>query len=378
MSEQAIEVVAVESSAQLRQFVELPYRIYSDDPNWVAPLKLLEKHRFDEKRPYFQHARAQAFLALKDGVPVGRISAQVDDLHQQRYQDKTGYFGLPEAIDDDQVFAALFDAAERWLKEQGMSRVRGPYNLSINEEVGVLVEGFETPQYIMMGHGRPYYDAGIKAQGYRGAKDLLAYLIDTDFVAPPVMEKLVRRAQRKVTVRTIRMDSLEEEAEIMRDIHNDAWQNNWGFVPFTQEEFLDTVKTLTMLLPPEQVQIAEHEGEPAAFIVMLPNINEAIADLKGSLFPFGWLKAIWRLKVKGLKTGRVPLMGVRTGFQNGPLGPVMAFMVIDAVRSASVAGGMQKTEMGWILEDNQAMNNIILQLGGDPYKRYRMYEKDLT
>ncbi len=163
----------------------------------------------------------------------------------------------------------------------------------------------------------------------------------------------------------------------MRDIFNDAWQDNWGFVPFTKAEFLDSVKSLAALLPDDYIQIAEYEGEPAAFIVLLPNINEAISDLNGSLFPFGWLKALWRLKVKAPNTGRVPLMGVRKQFQGTPSGPVMVFMIIDAVRAAAVAAGMQKTEMGWILEDNQGMNNIIETIGGEAYKRYRMYEKEL-
>ncbi len=370
-------IKAVDDAATLKQFVAVPHNVYADDANWIAPLNLLEKHRFDPKRPYFEHARAQAWVAFRDGELVGRISAQVDELHLQRYSDATGYFGLPEAIDDADVFAALFAAAESWLRGQGMTVVRGPYNLSVNEEVGVLVDGFDTPAYVMMGHGRVFYDQHIKAQGYTGAKDLLAYIVDSDFAIPPVMAKLVKRAQRKVTVRTLRRKELEQEAEVMRDIFNDAWQDNWGFVPFSEAEFLDTVKTLTMLLPDDYVQIAECEGRPTAFIVLLPNINEAIADLKGSLFPLGWLKALWRLKVTGVTTSRVPLMGVRTEFQSTPLGPAMAFMVIDAARRAAVENGMQQTELGWILEDNQGMRSIIESFGGDAYKRYRMYEKVL-
>ncbi len=376
-SNDSLAILPASYRSGLKLFLQVPHHLYADDPKWIAPLNFEEKQRFKPTRPFFEHARWQGWVALIDGRPVGRISAQIDDLHLQRYEDATGYFGMIEAIDDERVFAALFNAAETWLKDQGMRRIRGPYNLSVNEEVGLLVEGFETSPYILMGHAHRYYDDRVKAQGYSGAKDLLAYLVNPDFAAPPVMEKLVNRASRKVKVRSLRRDKLVEEAEIMRDIFNDAWQNNWGFVPFTKNEYTDLVKTLALLLSDDAVQIAECEGRPAAFIVMLPNVNEAIRDLKGKLFPFGWLKFLWRMKVRHQKSSRVPLMGVKQEFQNSPLGLVMAFMVIDAVRKGSIERGVIETEMGWILEDNKAMRNIIETIGGRAYKRYRVYEKDL-
>jgi hypothetical protein len=368
----------VSGSGQLRHFLEVPRRVYADDPNWIAPLNFEQKQRFAPKRPFFEHARWQAWVAWRDGEPVGRISAQIDDLHLQRYQDDTGYFGMIEAVDDGAVFAALFQAAEDWLKAQGMRRVRGPYNLSVNEEVGLLVEGFEYPPYIMMGHGCPYYDGQVSALGYRGAQDVLAYMVRPDFEAPAIMTRLAERASDKVRVRCLRRKHLAEEAEVMRDIFNDAWQHNWGFVPFTAAEYVDLVKTLTLLLPDEFVQIAEYEGEPAAFIVALPNINEAARDLNGKLLPFGWAKLLWRLKVGFPRSARVPLMGVRQQFQHSRLGPTMAFMVIDALRQHVSARGVEAVEMGWILEDNAGMRNIIETLGGKAYKRYRFYEKNLA
>jgi hypothetical protein len=362
----------------IRDFLDVPRWVYQDDPNWIAPLDFEQKQRFAPNNPFFLHARWQAWVAYRDDQPVGRISAQVDDLHQQRYQDDTGYFGLIEAGDDGDLFARLFATAEDWLRQQGMRRVRGPYNLGVNEEVGLLVEGFETPPYIMMGHGKPWYHRRVVEQAYAPVQDMFAYMVDTDFEAPDVMLRLAARVSDKVKIRPLRRKHLAEEAEIMRDIFNDAWQNNWGFVPFTAEEYGELVKTLTLLLPDEFVQIVEYEGEPAAFVVVLPNINEASRDLNGKLLPFGWVKLLWRLKVAGVKTARVPLMGVRQEFQKSRLGPTMAFMGIDAVRKAGLQLGVERAEMGWILESNAAMRNIIETIGGVAYKRYRMYEKTLS
>ncbi|MCX2982438.1 N-acetyltransferase [Halieaceae bacterium IMCC14734] len=362
----------------IRDFLNVPRLIYQDDPHWIAPLDFEQKQRFDPNNPFFLHARWQAWVAYRGDQPVGRISAQVDDLHQQRYQDDTGYFGLIEAGDDADLFARLFAAAEGWLREQGMRRVRGPYNLGVNEEVGLLVDGFDTPPFIMMGHGKPWYDTRVVEQAYVPAQDMLAYMLDTRFEPPEIMLRLAERVSDKVTIRPLRRKHLAEEAEIMRNIFNDAWQNNWGFVPFTAEEYGALVKTLTLLLPDEYVQIVEYEGEPAAFVVVLPNINEASRDLNGKLLPFGWVKLLWRLKVVGVKSARVPLMGVRQKFQNSRLGPTMAFMGVDAVRRAGLELGVERAEMGWILESNAGIRNIIETIGGVAYKRYRMYEKTLS
>jgi GNAT superfamily N-acetyltransferase len=370
-----IEVVA--GRRQLRRFLGVPHRVYASDPVWVAPLDFEQRQRFSPKNHFFKHARWCGWIACRDGEPVGRITAQVDELHQQQYGDGLGYFGMLDAVDDPEVFRALFSAAENWLREQGMRWVRGPYNLHVNEELGVLVEGFSTPPFVLMGHGCPWYGPGVEAQGYAPVKDLLAYHIRPDFDAPRVMLKLVERVSDRVVVRQLRRDKLLEDAELMREIFNDAWQHNWSFVPLDPESWLDTVKTLTALMPADYIQIAELDGEPVAFMVALPNINEAARDLGGKLLPFGWLKLLWRLKVKHPRTARVPLMGVRQEFQNSRLGSTLAFMVIDAVRKALHARGVEDVEMGWILEDNEGMRNIIETVGGKAYKRYRMYEKAL-
>lgn len=372
-----ITIESVGEARVFRDFIALPHLVYASDPHWVAPLEFLQRERFSPKNHFFEHARWQGWVAYRDGRPVGRITAQVDDMHLQLHQDKMGYFGMIEALDDPQVFQALLHNAECWLREQGMEQVRGPLNLHVNEEVGLLVEGFETPPYFMMGHGRPYYGPQLEQLSYAGAMDLLAYHVHPDFEAPRVMTRLAQRVSDKVRVRSLCRKELLRDTRIMLDIFNDAWANNWGFVPLAESDFLETVKTLTLLMPEDYIQIAEYEGQAVAFIVALPNLNEAARDLKGRLLPFGWARLLWRLKVRHPKTARIPLMGVRSEFQHSRLGPTLAFVVIDAVRRELHQRGVRQVEMGWILEDNDGMRNIIESIGGVAYKRYRVYEKAL-
>lgn len=372
-----VSVEVVTDKGHMRQFLALPHRIYASDPAWIAPLDFMKREQMSPKNHFFEHARLRAWVAYRNGQSVGRITAQIDTMHLQQHADNTGYFGMLEAIEDAAVFAALFGAAEDWLRSEGMTRVRGPFNLHVNEEVGLLVNGFSAPPYVLMGHARPWYGPAVEAQGYTGAKDLLAYQVRPDFDAPRVMERLAQRVSDRVTVRPVRRKHLKEDAGIMREIFNDAWQNNWGFVPLAEEDWAETVSTLTKLMPDDYIQIAEYDGEPVAFIVALPNLNEAARDLNGRLLPFGWAKLLWRLKVRHPKSARVPLMGVRQSFQHSRLGPTLAFMVIDAVRKALHARGVRDVEMGWILEDNDGMRNIIETIGGVAYKRYRVYQKEL-
>ena len=376
-SDQAVTLEVVTERSQLRHFLAVPHRIYATDPAWIAPLDVLERERFSPKNHFFQHARWRAWVAWRDGHAVGRITAQIDELQQQQDGERIGYFGMLEAEDDPALFDALFRAAEGWLLSEGMQRVRGPLNLHINEEVGLLVDGFASPPFVLMGHARPWYGPAVEAQGYAQVRDLLAYHVRPDFEAPRVMTKLAERVSGRVLVRPLRRKQLQEDAAFMRDIFNDAWQDNWGFVPLDEEDWLETVSTLTKLMPDDYIQIAEYDGVPVAFIVALPNLNEAARDLGGKLLPFGWLKLLWRLFVRHPKTARVPLMGVRREYQHSRLGPTLAFVVIDAVRKALHARGVRDVEMGWILEDNEGMRNIIETIGGVAYKRYRVYEKGL-
>lgn len=373
-----VSITEVSGKKDLATFIRIPWEIYKNDPNWVPPLLAERKEAFSPKHPYFQHAQWQAWIAWRDGKPVGRISAQIDDLHQQRYDSKTGFFGLLEAPDDPGVFKPLFDTAENWLRERGMREIVGPFNLGINQEVGVLIEGFDSPPYVMMPHSPPYYGKAIEQCGYQPAQDLLAYELDsTTLTIPRVMQALLKRSAERIRVRSLNRKQKVYELEVMRNIFNDAWENNWNFVPFTREEFAAAGKELLMLLPDEFIQIAELDGEAVAFIVFIPNLNEAIADLDGHLLPFGWAKLLWRMKVEFPKSARVALMGVRKEHQNTRFGPALAYQVIKNVMDAGVARGLNRAEMSWVLDHNKATRNIIESMGGEISKRYRMYEKVL-
>ena len=359
-------------------FLRVPYEIYRDDPAWVAPLLLMQRDNIKPSSPVFEHLRWQPFLAWRGNRPVGRISAQVDTLVQVHRGENNGYFGMIEAEDDSAVFSALFATAEQWLRDQGMERAVGPFSLNINQEIGTLIEGFSTIPNMMMGHGRPYYDREIQALGYTPAKDLLCYEAPPNFDEPPILTLLKKRLADRLVVRPLDPKRKLEDFDLMRDIFNDAWQNNWGFVPFTQKEFRAIGNEMLLLIPADLVQIATVDGEPAAFIVLLPNLNEAIRDLGGKLLPFGWAKLLWRLKVGFPSTGRVPLMGVRQKYQQTRFGPGLAFAVIDAVRKIGFRRGIKTVEMSWVLEDNVGMRHIAESIGGVINKRYRMYDKPLV
>jgi len=373
-----VEIRPVTGQRDLKLFIEVPWSIYRDDPHWVPPLKFERKEAFSEKNPFFEHAHWQAWLAYRDGAPIGRISAQIDSLYLERHDPHTGFFGLIEAPDDAEVFTALFDTAGAWLQEQGMKTALGPFNLGINQEIGCLVEGFSSPPYVMMGHARPYYGAQIEGQGYKKAQDVLSYELKREmFAVPDTVQRLLKRQAGMMKLRQVDRKNTGQELEILRSIFNDAWSNNWGFVPFTKKEFNVVGKELLMIVPPDFTWIYEVDGEPAAFVVLLPNLNEAIADLDGKLFPFGWVKLLWRLKVRFPKTGRIPLMGVRQKYHNTRLGPALAFLTIQACYEPAVKRDIEKVEMSWILEQNQGMRNIIEHIGGVVTKRYRMYQKTL-
>lgn len=375
---QSLRIKQVEGRHDLRQFIRLPWAIYGKDSLWVPPLLIDRQQHLSPKNPYFEHAQYCSWIAFRRERPVGRISAQVDDLHIKTHQDATGFFGMIEAADDYETFQALFNAAEEWLREKGMRRIIGPFNLSSNQECGLLVEGFDTPPSIMMGHTYPYYGTRIEAQGYYKKKDLLAYLVDTDFHLPPPVKKLLNKNRHHITVRPLRKSHFLEDLEILRSIFNDAWSQNWGFIPYTKTEFDHLGKDMNPILDANLVQIAEVDGIPAAMIVVLPNINEILKDLNGRLLPFGLVKLLWGLKVKHPKSSRVPLMGVCRRYHGTLLGAALAFMVIDAVRAPALKRGYREVEMSWILEDNMGMRNIIESIGGNAYKRYRIYGKNLA
>ncbi|ALQ51004.1 hypothetical protein [Nitrosomonas ureae] len=372
-----VTVRPVMTYRDMSKFIDVPWHIYANDPMWVPPLRLERRFHFSRYNPFFKHGEWQAWVAFQNGRPVGRISAQIDSLHQERYGTDSGHFGLMECIDNSEVFAALMLHAEAWLASRQIRRISGPFNLSINQECGILVDGFDTPPVIMMPHSARWYDRLLTEQEYYPVKDLLAYRIRVDFEMPLAMQMLIDRFSSTIIFRTLQRNKFDEEMEALRDIFNDAWSENWGFIPFTQEEFAELGSSLRLLLPDEFIQIAEVDGKPAAFMVSLPNLNEVLAKLNGNLLPFGWLKLIKSIRNQEIRSGRIPLMGVRKQFHNTPLGLALACLVIDAPRQTAIARGIEEVEMSWILEDNMAMRNILDHLGSEQYKRYRIYQKIL-
>lgn len=373
----AVTVYPVTNRHEIKKFIDIPWHVYANDPMWVPPLRLERRWHFSKSNPFFEHGEWQAWIAYRNNQPVGRISAQIDQLHRQRYGEDTGHFGLLESVNDKEVFAALMKTAEKWLSERGTKHVSGPFNLSINQECGVLVNGFDTPPMVMMPHSPKWYGELLEDQGYYPLKDLLAYLMKLDMEVPRIMRVLVNKFSKRIHTRALHRNQLKVEMEILRSIFNDAWSDNWGFIPFTEAEFSELGNTFRFLLRDEYIQIAEVDGVPAAFMVALPNLNEIFARLNGSLFPFGWFKLIKQLKFGEIHTGRIPLMGVRKKFQNTPLGATLAFMMLDVPRQIGLSRGFREIEISWILEDNKPMRGMIEKAGIQEYKRYRIFGKTL-
>ena len=373
----AITVHPVTNRHELRTFIDIPWRVYSDDPMWVPPLRLERRLHFSKFNPYFKHAEWQAWIAYRGNLPVGRISAQIDQLHRQRYGADTGHFGLLESVEDTEIFAALTYTAETWLSERNTKYVSGPFNFSINQECGVLVDGFDTPPMVMMPHSPKWYGRLLEEQGYQPLKDLLAYWVNLDFKVPRFMRILLAKFSSRIHLRMIRRNQFKAEMEILRNIFNDAWSDNWGFIPFTEAEFSELGSVFRILLRDEYMWVAEVDGVPAAFLVALPNLNEIFAKFNGNFFPNNWLRLYKNIKYSEFSSIRVPLMGVRKQFQNTPLGITLAFMVIDAPRQRPLALGIRNAELSWILEDNIAMRTILNSIGSKEYKRYRIYGKKL-
>lgn len=377
----AIDVRAVASAADRKTFIRLTNDLYKGDPNFVAPLEFEIGGRLDPKKnPAIKDSPHKLWVAYKNGAPAGRISAIVNKAHLARHNDGAGHFGFFECIDDPAVAKALFDTAGEWLKAQGVSKIAGPFSFSVNEEIGMLVDGFDTQPYIMMPHGKPYYPGMIEALGFTKAIDVFAYCyVPEDGFIPDKRLRFIEKAlaNPKVSFRTLNMSEFKQDIQRVVDIFNDAWFDNWGFVPFTSEQVEHMANELRPIISPYNVVICEYDGEPAAFGLVLPDINYATRDFGGKLLPFNWLKLIWRLKVKGIPRARMPLMGVIRKLHRRPVGAALAYKIIEMVRTANLARGVVHSELSWILETNESMVSMLEDLGGKRYKTYRIYEKPL-
>ncbi|MDG2514351.1 N-acetyltransferase [Sphingobium yanoikuyae] len=378
-------ITPVSSKADLKAFVDLPWRLYANDPNWVPPLKsevygLLTPG----KNPFFDHAEAQYFLARRGNKVVGRISAHFDKLAlaqpvEQGMGPGTGNFGLFEA-EDAETGAALIAAAEGWLKAKGMTRVLGPISLSIWEEPGLLIQGHDHPPTVMMGHNSAAYQPMVEGAGYQPVKQLKTYELDITKNFPPLIERIVASGEKsaRITIRKVDKSKFDQEAAIILGILNDAWGKNWGFVPITDAEVAFTGKKLKPLVFEDLIMIAELEGEPVAFMMTLPDLNEALKPLNGSLFPFGWIKLLRWLRKPQVRTMRVPLMGVVQRLQSTRMASQLAFMMIEYIRRNALAYySATRGEIGWVLDDNQGMNAIADAIESRVNKIYQVYEKTL-
>ena len=370
----------VSTKADRRRFVNLLWDIYREDPHWVPPLKQEEMALITPgKNPWFEHARAAFWLAERDGRAVGRISAQVDELVLQQMGAGTGLIGMFEALDGEAA-AALIGAAEEWLRAAGMTRALGPISLSIWDQPGLLIEGFDEPPTAMMGHHRREYRGWLEAGGYVGAKDLYTYELDIRTELPPIIKRLVESGERngRIRLRPVDKRRFDEEAALILGLLNDAWSDNWGFVPLTEAEIAYAGKKLKPIIFEDLVYVAEVDGIARAFMITIPDINELIRDLDGGLLPFGWAKLLWRLRRPRVRRMRVPLMGVAKALQGSRLAGQLAFMMIERSRRQAIERyGATYGEFGWVLEDNGGMISIAQLPGAGINKVYRVYEKPL-
>ena len=380
MNRSPVTVRPVNTKKERKAFVDFAWEVYRDDPAWIPPLKD-EVHGLitPGKNPWFEHARAQLWLAERDGKIVGRISAQVDELVQEHMGQGTGQWGMFEALDAEAA-ASLISTAEDWLRAQGMTRALGPIILSIWDEPGLEIEGFDEPPTAMMGHHRPEYQTWIEAAGYQRSKDLITYALNIEHWDDPMIDRLIAMGERnsRIRIRMVDKSKFKEEARLILNLLNDAWSNNWGYVPLTEAEITYAGKKLKPIIFNELVRVAEVDGEPVAFMLTIPDINELIRDLNGELFPFNFIKLLWRLRKPRTRRLRVPLMGVARKLHGTMLASQLAFMMIEYTRRDAVSKfGATHGEFGWILEDNKGMLSIAQLPGAAMNHRYRIYEKTL-
>lgn len=373
---QSVNVRPVRSKQDLADFIHLPWKIYANNPNWVPPLLADQKKRLDvSKNPFFQHSQAELFLAYQGGALKGRVAAIVNRLHNDRQGDKAGFFGYFEASDDPPVFGALMQVAEAWLKQQGCNQIIGPLNPDTNNDLGFLVEGFDSPPFFMLAHTPPYYDERIRRLGYRKARDFYSYIVQVADFSPEGKLKRVEKAilrRYPLTVRAGNIARLESELQLIGEIYNDAFAGHWGFVPMTAAEIKYMAEDLKLILDPELVLFVEHKGEPAGFLLALPNYNEVFQRIRdGKLFPTGLLKLLYyRRKIQSV---RVLTVATKKKYAAMGLGSVL---YAEAARRI-IARGYAKVEMSWVVEDNLMMNRAAHLLGGKAYKTYRVYQKDI-
>ena len=377
----SVEIRRVEGKGDRKQFLDLPYRLYSTEKRWVPPLRFERKQHIDPaKNPFFEHAEVQFFLALRDGRVVGRISAHIDRNLNEFQDNRWGLFGFFECEDDPEAARALVDTAEAWLRERGRDRMVGPMDFTTNDECGLLIEGHERPPIILCPWQHPYYQRLLEgACGLGKAMDLLMWelhISDKSKVHQAIWDMAdAVEPKHGIVVRSFRKRDLQDEVTRFLEIYNAAWERNWGFVPLTEKEVRHYAKQLKPVLDENWAYIAERKetGEVVGAALTLPDFNQVLAKVKdGRLLPFGWLAALRnRKKVDQV---RVFALGVKPEYQHTGVAARMYQMHFEAAESTPQHGG----EMGWILETNKAMNRAMEGMGGTVVRRYRVYERELS
>jgi GNAT superfamily N-acetyltransferase len=380
LTSSALAITPVRSKADLAAFVELPHRVYGHDRNWVTPLRSDLQDRLDPRaNPFFDHAVARYFLASRAGRVVGRISAHVDERYNRFHArggepDATGFWGFFECEDDRDAALGLFDAAGGWLASHGMRAMVGPASFTLNDEAGLLIDGFGTPPMIQMTYNPPYYEPLVEAVGFTKVQDLWAYRLDTSVEPPADLVAFGRTAMARFTFRTIRMSDFGAEIDRFLRVYNEAWERNWGFCPMTEAEIRMHAKDLKPIIDPALVIVAEEGSETVAVGLTVPNVNEAIIRMRGRYRPLATARLLWQAKRCRWEACRVFALGVRPGYRDSGVGAHLYVETLAAARR----GGYRWGEMSWILESNDAMNRAIRHMGGTVYKTYRMYGRPLA
>lgn len=369
-----IQIQEVQSKKDLKEFIDLPWKLYKDDSNWVPQLKLAQKDILSPKHPFYETGEMKSWLAIQDHEVVGRISAIRNDHYNQYHNVQVGFFGFFETINDDRVSHQLIETAKTWFRDQKLTEIIGPANPSTNYEAGLLIEGFDDPPQVMMTYNPAYYMELLEKEGLHKAKDLFAHRLPTDSEVPAIINKIAERAKSRhnISYRYLNKKNWKAEVDMMLDIYNDAWENNWGFVPMTEKEFRHTAADLKMIAQENLALIAEVKGEPAGMLVALPDINQVlIKNPSGNLFPFGIFKLLNHKKYTNRM--RIPIMGVKQKFQKIGL----SSLLLQRIREEAVKTQYKDCECSWILEDNHNMNKPLFTYGSEVYKKYRLYKGDL-
>ena len=368
-----IDILEVESDSDLSRFIELPFDLYRDDPNWVPPLISERKAFFNRKtNPFFRAAKIRLLLARRKGQYVGRIATCVNFQHNEYHQETTGFFGFFDVINDYAVAEVLLKVAMIKLKAEGMTQMVGPASFSTNQEVGMLIEGYDSPPVVMMTYNKPYYNDFVERFGLKKMKDLLAFkIVDTDSFDPRVVRIAERiRARENVRIRTLQMKDFAGEVARLLKVYNLAWSRNWGFVPMTEDEFRHLARDMKQIVDPHMVFIAEVEGQPVGFCLSLPNINQALKYINGRLFPTGLLKLLWHTKIKNkINSVRIITMGIIPEYQKRGIDTLFYVETFKVGPTRAYTWG----EMSWILEDNYPMVRAAELMGAKVYKKYRVY-----